>query len=392
MVTTTIYPPPQTRLYDLVDATASILEQAFVIASHKQELSHQEYKNLLSTIGWSLRESKIYLKVATAFSNFAANDLKEVEPHTIFELAKHAKKYHQVIESLKNCSHITQEKVRELISSHRTPQKPKPDKPTIWKTGRDGEPVCRIPDIMEEDMQTGSIIQQEMDANGTIPQTVIRQAIALWNDVRQGKLAVVENEVKREGDNTHQNVEKSDINQQDNIQNLGTSNKSFNTDSTSVEVNSSENYLTSISTVNSNNNHTANDSTNGFARNDLIVNNVSVKEERSPQSSISNITFPSNTVATNDLVNLDSQNIFSSSEKENIEINLTLDGNGINGSTLKAGDIVIWEKCPPQYQCWQPFQIQKIEGNMVKLDLLSYLVTIDELTKLPDEDVAIDKG
>jgi hypothetical protein len=71
MIATTIYPPPQTRLDNLVDATASILEQAFAIASQKQELSHQEYKNLLSTIGWSLRESKIYLKVATVFQLYS---------------------------------------------------------------------------------------------------------------------------------------------------------------------------------------------------------------------------------------------------------------------------------------------------------------------------------
>jgi hypothetical protein len=388
MVATTIYPPPQTHLDNLVDATASILEQAFAIASQKQELSHQEYKNLLSTIGWSLRESKIYLKVANAFSNFTANDLKEVEPHTIFELAKHAKKYSQVIESLRNYSHITQEKVRELILAHRTPTKAKPDKPTIWKTGRDGEPVCRIPDIMEEDMQTGGIIQQEMDANGTFPQTLIRQAIALWNDVRQGKLSIVENEVKQEGDNDVNKNYERDNTDGDNTQNMCDSNTLIAANSTSERLDILGNHHHAMPTIYADYNQTL----NGSHPENLAKVDVIPEEANHPQEFISNITVISDLPTANDLINLENQYVLPTSEQGKIEQHLQIDGDEIKEIALNVDDMVIWEKCPPQYQCWQPFQIQKIEGNMVKLDLLGYLVSIDELTISPDEDVEIDKG
>lgn len=175
MVAATIYPTTQTDISNLANATISIVEQAFLLASKRRILSHQQYKQSLESIGWSLKESTVYLKVAGTFSSFSPDDLQEIEPHTIFDLAKHAKKYSQVIENLKDCGQITQEKVREFIAAHRTPKKPKLDKPTIWKTGRDGKPVCRIPDIMEDDMQTGNIIQKEMDENGTITQTLIRK-------------------------------------------------------------------------------------------------------------------------------------------------------------------------------------------------------------------------
>lgn len=384
MLATTIYPPPQIHLDNLFDATDSILEQAFAIASQKQELSHQEYKKLLSKIGWSLRESKIYLKVANAFSNFTANDLKEVEPHTIFELAKHAKKYNQVIESLKHCSHITQEKVRELITAHRTPKKPKPDKPTIWKTGRDGEPVCRIPDIMEEDMQTGSIIQQEMDANGIIPQTLIREAIALWNDIKKGRLAVVENEVNKEGDNNvNKNVERDSTNQ-DNTRNMCELNTIFADNSTSEELNISDSYHNTISTIDEEYERTL----NGLQTHILTTTDVVTEEANHSQPSISNINIISNLPTTNGLIKLENQNTFSSSEQENIEQNMKIFGDEIS---LQVDDMVIWDKCPPQYHCWQPFQIQDIKENMVQVDLLNFLIPIDELTKSSDENLQVDR-
>jgi hypothetical protein len=212
MVAATIYPTTKSDISNLADATISIVDQAFSLALKKRVLSHQEYKQLLSSIGWNLKESKLYLKVADAFSSFSPDELQEIEPHTIFDLAKHTKKYNQVIESLKDCGKITQEKVHELIAAHRTPKKAKPDKPTIWKTGRDGEPVCRIPDIMEDDMQSGTIIQQEMDQNGTFPQTVIRKALQLWHDVQEGKLVVQEAEQNTEAsENATSHFEKEDF-------------------------------------------------------------------------------------------------------------------------------------------------------------------------------------
>jgi hypothetical protein len=76
MVAATIYPTAKSDISNLADATISIVDQAFSLALKKRVLSHQEYKQLLSSIGWNLKESKLYLKVADAFSSFAPDDLQ----------------------------------------------------------------------------------------------------------------------------------------------------------------------------------------------------------------------------------------------------------------------------------------------------------------------------
>ncbi|PAX57124.1 hypothetical protein [Brunnivagina elsteri] len=195
MTTTTILHQIPALTINLADATVSILQHAFWLRSQKQILPKKRFREMLAAIGWSHGESRIYLKVADTFERFSPDELKDVEPNTILVLAKHQNKYRQVIEKLLDCGRITQEIVRDLIASVCKPQTPKSDKLSIWKTARDGKPVCRIPDIMEEDRQTGKIIQQEMDENGTIPQTIIREAVELWQAFRDGKLAFVEDSV-----------------------------------------------------------------------------------------------------------------------------------------------------------------------------------------------------
>jgi hypothetical protein len=204
MITTTILHQIPSLTINLADATVSILQHAFWLRSQKLVLPKKQFLFLLSSFGWSYGESRVYLKVADAFERFSPDELKDVEPNTILVLAKHQKKYRQVIDKLLDCGRITQEVVRDFIASVCKSQAPKSDKPSIWKTARDGKPVCRIPDIMEEDRQTGKTIQQEMDENGTIPQTIIREAVELWQAFRDGKLAFVEDgeEVKNPiGDN-----------------------------------------------------------------------------------------------------------------------------------------------------------------------------------------------
>jgi hypothetical protein len=382
MVAATIYPTTQSDISNLADATISILDQAFSLASKKQILSHQKYKQLLDSIGWSLKESKLYLKVANAFSSFSPDDLQEIEPHTIFDLAKHTKKYSQVIESLKNCGKITQEKVLQLIAAHRTPNQPKPDKITIWKTGRDGKPVCRIPDIMEDDMQTGNIIQKEMDENGKIAQTVIREAVELWKDVKEGKL-VVQNapENVEPPPNATSNVEKEDFvdkNESEGELNLNTvvSHDAKENVSTQCDEDkkNSDNIIFSEEVPQSSNTDTPefdviNNQTLAFEQ---IIETLTEAEswlevtntiDSYPQSVKSHIWG---------LLDTATQERFQEFKREHFE-NLE--------KTLNVNDKVMWENCPGNIYLWQPFVITKIEDGQAMLAYVNRLVPLEELTK-----------
>ena len=382
MVAATIYPTTQSDISNLADTTISIVKQAFSLASKKQVLSHQEYKQLLDSIGWSLKESRLYLKVANAFSSFCPDDLQEIEPHTIFDLAKHTKKYSQVIESLKNCGKITQQKVLEFIAAYRTPKKPKLDKPTIWKTGRDGEPVCRIPDIMEDDMQTGNIIQKEMDEKGKIAQTVIREAVELWKDVKEGKL-VVQDALKdvEPPQNTTNNVEKEDFvdpNESEAELNLNTVVSHNAKENVSMQCDedkkNSDNIIFSEEVPQSSNTDTPefnviNNQTLAFeqiietltqAKSWLEVTNTI---DSYPQSVKPHIW---------ELLDTATQDRFQELKKEHFK-NLE--------KSLHVNDKVMWEKCPGNIYSWQPFVITKIEDGKAMLAYFNRPVPLEELTK-----------
>ncbi|NJR19625.1 MAG: hypothetical protein HC785_30835 [Calothrix sp. CSU_2_0] len=386
MVAATIYPTAKSDISNLADATISIVDQAFSLALKKRVLSHQEYKQLLNSIGWNLKESKLYLKVADAFSSFSPDDLQEIEPHTIFDLAKHTKKYNQVIESLKDCGKITQEKVQELIAAHRTPKKAKPDKPTIWKTGRDGEPVCRIPDIMEDDMQSGNIIQQEMDQNGTFPQTVIRKALQLWHDVQEGKLVVQEAE---------KNVEQ-DTEVPQNITNHFQEEDFVEEESKSVNLNTFSECDTSESETTNYNEDASQEHHNS---DNIIVNEAKTRQSANIDLSLSDdCTLPFEQIVETltraeswlevenaidnypqsaksqiwGLLDTATQERFHQLKQEHLT---NID------KALKVNDKVMWEKCPGNLYSLQPFIITKIEGDKATLDLFSKLIPLKELTK-----------
>ena len=387
MVATTIYPTTQSDISNLADATISIVDQAFSLALKKQILSHQQYKQLLNSIGWNLKESKLYLKVADAFSSFSPDDLQEIEPQTIFELAKHAKKYNQVIEKLKDCGKITQEKVHEFIAAHRTPKKPKPNKPTIWKTGRDGEAVCRIPDIMEDDMQTGNIIQKEMDENGAFPQTVIRKALELWQAVQEGKLVVQDVEENAEPpQSTTSNFEKEDF----------------------VDEKKSGIELDLNTSINSDTNPTGSpkECEDGCPWHCNLDNTALYKEEAAKSTTLNTFQLDlpderalpfeqivetltraeswlevTNTIDSYPqslkpyiwrLLDTTTQEKFHELKREHFE-NLN--------KVLQVNDKVMWEKCPGNIYSWQPFVITRIEDGKAMLDYFNRPVSLEELTK-----------
>jgi len=176
----------------LFGSTEGILHHAFWLQERKEALSKRDYRRLLEEHGWKGEESK-YHKVAIAFQNFAAAQLSLVEPRTIFQLAENYKKYQPVIEAIQDLDTITQSAVRELICEQRKPRLPKPEeKPTVWRQTGSGPRYVQIPPIHEQDEQTGLVLQQMIESEGLTVQAIIRDAIALRQAYKQGRLIEVE--------------------------------------------------------------------------------------------------------------------------------------------------------------------------------------------------------
>lgn len=172
-------------------ATETILRHALALASEKQKRSRTEYKKLLSEHGW-LNEDKKYLKVAAAFGSFSPQDLVQIEPDTIFLLAKNSKKYQPVINQLHESGKVSQQVVRELIKQQRKSREPKPEKPSIWRRTKNGGRYCQIPPIHEEHERTGVTLQQMMDFEGLTAQQIVAEAISLRQAYQQGRLVLVD--------------------------------------------------------------------------------------------------------------------------------------------------------------------------------------------------------
>ncbi|MBE9210286.1 hypothetical protein IQ244_28060 [Nostoc sp. LEGE 06077] len=175
----------------LTDVTKAILHHAFWLAEQKKQLSLRDYKQLLLDHGWQ-GEEKRYLKIAAAFAKFSPQDVAQVEPRTIYQLAENSKKYQQVINRLLDLSIINQESVRSLIKKQRTPKTTQPEKPSIWRRTKNGGRYCQIPPIHEPTEQTGVTLQRMMDEEGLSAQHIVAEAIALRQAYKQGQLVRAE--------------------------------------------------------------------------------------------------------------------------------------------------------------------------------------------------------
>ena len=178
--------------HSLFGSTESILHHAFWLQERKKALSKKDYRRLLEEHGWKGEESR-YHKVAIAFQQFSPMQLSLVEPRTIFQLAENHKKYQPVIEAIQDLETITQTAVRELIREQRKPRLPKPEeKPTVWRQTGSGPRYVQIPPIHEEDEQTGLVLQQMIESEGLTVQAIVRDAIALRQAYKEGRLVEVE--------------------------------------------------------------------------------------------------------------------------------------------------------------------------------------------------------
>ncbi|BAY94156.1 MULTISPECIES: hypothetical protein [unclassified Tolypothrix] len=178
-------------LLSLADVTKTILHHAFWLAEQKQQLSLRQYKQLLVEQGWKGEEKK-YLKIAAVFGEFSPQDLAQIEPLTVYQLANNNNKYKPVIDALLELRAITQEAVRSLVKEKRTPREPKPEKPSIWRRTKNGGRYCQIPSIHEEDEHTGVTLQNMIDTEGLSAQQIVAEAIALRKAYKEGLLVVVE--------------------------------------------------------------------------------------------------------------------------------------------------------------------------------------------------------
>ncbi|MBE9007709.1 hypothetical protein IQ259_22250 [Fortiea sp. LEGE XX443] len=168
----------------LADVTKAILHHAFWLAEQKKQLSLRDYKQLLLEYGWQ-GEEKRYLKIAAAFEKFSPQDVAQIEPRTIYQLAENSKKYQQVINQLLDLSIINQESVRSLIKKQRTPKIARDKKPSIWRRTKNGGRYCQIPPIHEPLEQTGITLQRMMDEEGLSAQHIVAEAIALRQAYKQ---------------------------------------------------------------------------------------------------------------------------------------------------------------------------------------------------------------
>ncbi|MBD2448683.1 hypothetical protein H6G76_16290 [Nostoc sp. FACHB-152] len=175
----------------LTDVTKAILHHAFWLAEQKNKLSLQDYKKLLQEQGWQGEEKK-YLKIAAAFQKFSPQDIAQVEPRTIYQLAENSKKYQKVINRLLDLSIINQESVRGLIKKQRTSKTARYEKPSIWRRTKNGGRYCQIPPIHEPNEQTGVILQRMMDEEGLSAQNIVAEAIALRQAYKAGQLVRTE--------------------------------------------------------------------------------------------------------------------------------------------------------------------------------------------------------
>ncbi|MBD2493938.1 hypothetical protein [Nostoc sp. FACHB-280] len=180
----------------LTDVTQVILHHAFWLAEQKKQLSLRDYKQLLLEHGWQ-GEEKRYLKIAAAFAKFSPQDVAQVEPRTIYQLAENSKKYEQVINRLLDLSIINQESVRSLIKKQRPAKiaEYKNEKPSIWRRTKNGGRYCQIPPIHEPSEQTGMTLQRMMDEEGLSAQHIVAEAIALRQAYKQGQLVHTANQV-----------------------------------------------------------------------------------------------------------------------------------------------------------------------------------------------------
>ena len=363
----------------LHQATSTILEYAFELVACKHKLSRKEYKQLLQEQGWQ-GEEKTYLKVATTFEKFSPQDLANIEPDTIFRLAKNNKKYQDVIEQLSDLPQFTQETVRELIKQQRRELKqPKPEKLSIWRRTRNGVRYCQIPPIHEEDERTGVTLQRMIDEEGLLPQKIVAEAISLRQALKEGRLIMVtdtsstQSDSENAGDTDSPNANSGDAPSEPSYSDRNTETSSDIVELNDLQLPNLDKEEEAIACV-LENQQCAIDEQEGVGFDTTIS---SLRQANTWSEVVSSTENCSDEVKINTWERLDSE------DKERIyqlehqhEQRLT--------NIPQVGDKVIWTNCHAHLNSWQPFVVSGIEGDYARLDFYAHPVPLNELEILCD--------
>ncbi len=354
----------------LHQATSTILEYAFELAACKHKLSRKEYKQLLQEQGWQ-GEEKTYLKVATTFDKFSPQYLANIEPDTIFRLAKNNKKYQDVIDQLSDLPQVTQEAVRELIKQQRQEFKqPKPEKLSIWRRTPNGGRYCQIPPIHEEDERTGVTLQKMIDEEGLLPQQIVAEAISLRQALKEGRLIMVTDASSVQSDSENFSDAKSG--------NADSGDTNTETSPDIAELNPSiENYP-----------QLPNLDREGEAIAFVLENQqcaIDSKESASVDTVMSLLRQASSwlevvrstgncsnevKIATWEMLDFeDKERIYQLKQQQEQELK----------NMPQVGDKVIWTNCHAHLNSWQPFVVSAIEGDYARLDFYAHPVLLNEL-------------
>lgn len=136
----------------------------------QRDLKRKEYKVFLSVLGWATRKARKFINLAKTFDGLEPSRLFGVELTTLFSLT--SSRYSQVVAQLRETENITQELVEQLIKENRLPRKPMQDPITGWKQNRSGG--GRHYEVVLHDEETGLAIERQAEAEGILPQRVVR--------------------------------------------------------------------------------------------------------------------------------------------------------------------------------------------------------------------------
>ncbi len=171
-------------------ATQTILEMAGSIQQMKSRLNLKEFgvfvKGLLQWVG---DEARKYLDIARAFDGFELSRLQHLEPFTLLKLR--SKKYAPIVEQLRSHLDITPKLVQDLVKELLPkPTRKKSTEPISgWKQARPGG--GRYYNLLlHDDEQTGLAIEQQAETEGTLPQKIIAEAVALRAKQKSGAVLV----------------------------------------------------------------------------------------------------------------------------------------------------------------------------------------------------------
>lgn len=165
----------------LYTSTVQLVRYSFWLGEQKEILPKQEYKDLLSQLGWE-NEEKAYLKIKAAFNGFTPDELAFIEPRTIFLIALNFKKYQSVIPQMRALSQITQDAVRGFMKKcHKARASKEDGEATIWRMMPDQKRACVIGPIY--DQTAGVMLEEMVKAQGKSGEAITAQAIIyLYNN------------------------------------------------------------------------------------------------------------------------------------------------------------------------------------------------------------------